>query len=85
MELQWSPEAWDEYLSWQTEDRKTLRRVNSLVKSIQRDGKPIGKPELLKGSKHGLRSARIDAKNRLVYKVEEDVVRIVSCKGHYDD
>ncbi len=84
MELQWSPEAWDEYLSWRTEDRKTLKRINACVKSIQRDGKPIGKSELLKGSRHGLRSVRIDARNRLVYKIDEHVVRIVSCRGRYD-
>ena len=83
MELQWSPKAWDEYLEWQTEDKKTLRRINSLIKSIERNKKPIGKPELLKGSKQGLSSARIDSKNRLVYKIDGQVLRIVSCKGHY--
>lgn len=85
MLLQWSPEAWDEYVEWQHNDKKTLRRINSLIKSIQRDVKPLGKPELLKGSKFGLRSARIDAKNRLIYKVDDQVLRIISCKGHYDD
>ncbi len=85
MVLQWSPEAWEEYLEWQASDKKTLKRINSLIKSIQRDEKPIGKPELLKGSKQGLRSARIDAQNRLIYKVDDDALRIVSCKGHYDD
>ena len=85
MVLQWSPEAWNEYLEWQTGDKKTLKRINSLIKSIQRDAKPIGKPELLKGSKQGLCSVRIDSKNRLIYKVDSDILRIVSCKGHYDD
>ncbi len=85
MVLQWSPEAWGEYVEWQALDKKTLKRINFLIKSIQRDKKPMGKSELLKGSKQGLRSARIDSKNRLIYKVDDDVLRIVSCKGHYDD
>ena len=82
--LQLSPEAWDEYVEWQTQDKKMLKRINSLIKSILRDDKPIGKSELLKGSKQGLRSVRIDSKNRLIYKIDGDVLRIVSCKGHYD-
>ena len=85
MELQWSPKAWEDYLSWQTQDLKTLKRINKLVKTIQREGKPFAKAELLKGANHGLKSARIDEKNRLVYKIDGDVLRIVSCKGHYSD
>ena len=84
MELQWSKQAWEEYVGWQKEDKKTLNKINSLVKSIQREGKPKGKAEILKGSKHGLCSVRIDEKNRLIYKVDGDILRIVSCKGHYE-
>ena len=85
MELQWSPKAWEDYLSWQTQDLKTLKRINKLVKTIQREDKPFAKAELLKGSNRGLKSVRIDDKNRLVYKIDGDVLRIVSCKGHYSD
>ena len=60
MELQWSQEAWDDYISWQSRDKKMLKRINTLIKSIQRDEKPIGKSELLRGTKQGLRSVRID-------------------------
>lgn len=76
--------AWFEYLSWQTEDKKTLKKVNSLIVDIQQNGvnSRLGKAEVLKG-RHGY-SKRIDDKNRLVYHFNEngDVV-IISCKGHY--
>lgn len=81
----WSDEAWEDYQYWLSQDKKTLKRVNSLLKEISRgDGKPHGKAEILKGT-DGLRSVRVDQKNRLVYKVEGDVVRVVSVKGHYSD
>lgn len=84
--LSFTPVAWDEYLYWQMQDRKTLRRINQLLKDIQRnsfDG--IGKPEPLKYCS-GYWSRRIDEKNRLVYSVssENDIV-VISCKGHYED
>ena len=84
--LTFSPTAWDEYLYWQMQDKKTLRRINQLLKDIQRssfDG--IGKPEPLKYC-DGYWSRRIDEKNRLIYSVssENDIV-IISCKGHYED
>jgi toxin YoeB len=76
----------DEYVYWQDEDRKTLHRINALIKDILRNGasQGIGKPERLK--KISRWSRRIDAENRLVYDVTEDgVVHIYSCKGHYSD
>ena len=81
-----SPIAWDEYLYWQMQDKKTLRRINQLLKDIQRssfDG--IGKPEPLKYM-DGFWSRRIDEKKRLVYSISdsEDIL-IISCKGHYED
>lgn len=83
----WFDEAWDDYVSWQREDKKTLKRINALVKDIERgngfDG--IGKPEPLKGNLSGFWSRRIDDANRLVYRVKDGVLEIVSCKGHYDD
>lgn len=82
----WDDRAWDDYRYWQTQDPKTLRKINNLLRDIARSGgKGIGKAELLKGSLSGLSSVRIDEKNRLVYKVDGDIVRIVSCKGHYQD
>ena len=83
----WFDEAWDDYVSWQREDKKTLKRINALVKDIERgngfDG--IGKPEPLRGNLSGFWSRRIDDANRLVYRVKDGVLEIVACKGHYDD
>ena len=83
----WFDEAWDDYVSWQRKDKKTLKRINALVKDIERgngfDG--IGKPEPLRGNLSGFWSRRIDDANRLVYRVKDGVLEIVSCKGHYDD
>ena len=82
----WDDIAWADYQYWLTQDKKTLRKINALLKDIARTGGDgIGKTELLKGEKHGLGSARIDAKNRLVFKIEGETVRIVSCRGHYSD
>lgn len=86
MKLQWHEKAWQEYLSWQSEDKKILKRINDLVKDIQRNGNNgIGKPEPLKGDKTGWWSRRIDEKNRLVYKLENGIVIIASCKDHYNN
>ena len=82
----WDDEAWEDYQYWLCQDKKTARKINELLKNISRTGEPgLGKAELLKGSSHGLRNARTDAKNRLVYSVERDVVRVVSCRLHYGD
>ena len=85
MKILWDERAWEEYLSWQTEDRKTLKRINTLIKDIQRNPfEGIGKPEPLKENRSGWWSRRIDETNRVVYKVEHDVAIIASCKSHYD-
>lgn len=79
-------EAWEDYLYWQSQDRKTIRRINALLRDIERghfDG--IGKPEPLRGELSGLWSCRIDDTNRLVYRIRSDVLEILSCRGHYDD
>ena len=77
--------AWDDYLYWQTQDRKTLRRVNLLLRDIQRDSfSGIGKPEPLKNDLTGLWSRRIDECNRIVYRVYENMVEVVQCRNHYD-
>jgi len=90
MEKRWSDKAWNDYLYWQGLDRKTLKRINKLIKSVERGGDiqeaqehSIGKPERLKYSKAGLLSIRIDDANRLVYKLESEALYIISCRGHY--
>lgn len=84
-DIKWDIDAWEEYLYWQSEDKKVLRRINQLIKDIARnpfDG--IGKPEPLKGNLTGLWSRRIDEKHRIVYMIENESVLIFSCKGHYE-
>ncbi len=86
MRLLWEDRAWDDYLYWQTQDRKTLKRLNALIKDIQRnvyDG--IGSPEPLRGNMSGWWSRRIDEANRIVYYEQDGIVYIVACRGHYDN
>ena len=86
MGLQWYDEAWDDYLYWQTQDKKTLKRINNLVKDTQRTPyEGIGKPEPLKNDLAGWWIRRIDETNRLVYKEENGNIIIAACRGHYDD
>ena len=84
MHKKWSDDAWDDYLYWQFQDKKTLKRINDLIKSIERDGenKGLGKPEALKGNRSGYYSRHIDEKNRLIYRVT-DTIEIVACREHY--
>ena len=82
----WFDEAWEDYLYWQSQDKKTLKRVNQLLKDIEREPfSGIGKPEPLKGELSGFWSRRIDEVNRLVYRIRENVVEILPCRGHYDE
>ena len=84
MRILWHESGWDDYLWWQTQDKKTIKRINALIKDIQRNPfEGIGKPEPLKGDLSGWWSRRIDEENRIVYKQSEEVVIIASCKGHY--
>lgn len=86
MKLLWDDRAWDDYIYWQTQDRKTLRRINAIVKDIQRDRySGIGKPEPLIGNLSGWWSRRIDDENRIVYREENGAIIIAACKGHYED
>jgi len=86
MNIDFTPDAWDEYVDWLQEDRKTLKRVNLLIKDITRDPfAGLGKPEALRENLSGFWSRRIDDRNRLVYQVFEGRCLIVQCKGHYDD
>ena len=85
MKKLWHDRAWNEYAYWLTQDRKTLRRINLLIKSIERDGYGcIGKPEPLKGNLAGKWSVRVDAANRIVFRIAGDALEIYSCAGHYE-
>ncbi len=82
--LIWASCAWEDYLYWQGRDRKTLKRINTLIKDIQRqpfDG--LGDPEPLRHQWSGYWSRRIDREHRLVYKVTDDAIIIVQCRYHY--
>ena len=84
--LQWDFDAWEDYLYWQTQDKKILKRINQLIKDINREPfKGIGKPEPLKGNLSGFWSRRIDDEHRLIYSVEDNSVFIFSCRNHYDN
>ena len=81
-----SEAAWEDYLYWQTQDKKTLRRINQLLRDILRDPfAGIGKPEPLRGNLSGWWSRRIDDTHRIVYKEQDGNIIIASCFGHYDD
>ncbi len=82
--ISFKPEAWDDYLYWQIQDKKTLKRINALLQDILRNGhEGIGKPEQLKGDLSGWWSRRIDEANRLVYRIVGDQIEIAVCRGHY--
>ncbi len=82
--LRFTDEAWESYLYWQTQDKKTLKRINDLIQASQKDPfVGIGKPEALKHSLGGCWSRRIDETNRLVYEVHDDELIIISCRHHY--
>ncbi|HUM83217.1 MAG TPA: Txe/YoeB family addiction module toxin [Lachnospiraceae bacterium] len=82
----WDDEAWDDYLFWQSQDKKTLRRINALIKDIERNGNQgIGKPEPLKYEFQGYWSRRIDEANRLIYKISEGRILIAQCRSHYEN
>ena len=84
MKLTWSAEAWEEYLYWQEADKKTVKKINELIKDASRtpfEGK--GKPEPLKHNLAGFWSRRITAEHRIVYAVSDDALLIASCRYHY--
>lgn len=82
----WQAEAWEDYLYWQSQDRKTLKRINQLLQDISRNGYDgIGKPEPLKGNYSGWWSRRIDDTNRLVYRINNSQIEIAQCRSHYKD
>lgn len=84
MLLVWDENAWDDYLWWQTQDRKVLRRINLLLQDVQRNGNEgIGKPEALKYDFAGYWSRRITDEHRLDYKITGNEIRIAACRYHY--
>lgn len=87
LNILFSPVAFDDYKHWQTQDKKLLKKINSLIKSIERDGllEGEGKPEALRGNLKGYFSRRINHEHRLVCKVSDASIQIVSCRYHYYD
>jgi toxin YoeB len=80
----WFDRAWEDYIYWQGRDKKTAKRINEILKDIERNGNiGIGKPEPLKGDLSGWWSRRIDEKNRLVYRIRGGHIEIAQCRGHY--
>jgi toxin YoeB len=82
----WYDEAWDDYEHWQTKDRKTLKKINRLLESIERNGyNSIGKPEPLKHDLAGWHSVKIDDKNRIVFRIKDGNIELLQCGSHYRD
>ncbi|HNQ82965.1 MAG TPA: Txe/YoeB family addiction module toxin [Bacteroidales bacterium] len=85
MKITFSRNAWEDYTSWQSEDKRMLKKINELIKDIQRiPFEGMGKPEPLKYDLSGLWSRRIDREHRLVYQANETELLIYSCRYHYD-
>ena len=83
MKLVFSETAWDDYLYWQKNDKKILKKINELFKNIRRDGyEGIGKPEPLKHTLSGYWSRRIDSEHRLIYKIEDDSILVAGLRYH---
>ncbi|MBQ3316637.1 MAG: Txe/YoeB family addiction module toxin [Spirochaetales bacterium] len=86
MKKKWHDAAWEDYLYWQGQDKKYLKRINNLLKSIDRNGYNCeGKPEPLKGNLSGFWSVRIDDKNRIVFRIKDNEIEIAQCGSHYRD
>ena len=84
--LAWGSKAWQDYLYWQKQDKKTLKRINRLIQdTMSNPFKGIGKPEPLKRNLSGFWSRRIDEANRLVYVVDDNYITIISCRYHYEE
>lgn len=84
--VDFSLNAFEQYKNWEQQDKKTLKRINALIADIARNGNEgIGKPEPLKGNYQGFYSRRIDDKNRLIYRIEDNILIIVECGTHYQD
>lgn len=83
--ISFTDRAWNEYCYWQVQDKKTLKRINLLLQDISRNSFiGIGKPEPLKNDLTGYWSRRIDSTNRLVYRINNEQIEVIQCKGHYE-
>jgi len=83
--LSWTAAAWSDYVYWQGQDKKTLKRINTLIKDVLRNPKDgIGKPEELRESLSGFWSRRIDDTHRLVYAIERHQIVVIACRYHYE-
>ena len=86
MKVQFSENGWEQFMFWLEQDKKTLKKIKKLLADISRNGySGIGHPEALKGNLSGWWSREIDEKNRLIYKIDGEVVKIYQCKNYYDD
>lgn len=86
MHKDWSDAAWNEYVAWQTKSLKILKRINQLLRDVEREPfRGIGKPEPLKGELSGWWSRRIDGENRLVYRIRNGILEIAQCGTHYGE
>ena len=86
MKKVWTDIAWNDYLYWQSEDKRLLKRINELIRDTEREPfSGLGKPEPLRGELSGFWSRRIDGYNRLVYRIKDGTLEILSCRGHYDE
>ncbi len=84
--IMFTDRAWEEYCYWQIQDRKTIKRINQLLKDIKKNSfEGMGKPEPLKNNLSGYWSRRIDDTNRLVYKIRNEQIEIIQCRGHYNN
>jgi toxin YoeB len=82
----WHDDAWEDYLYWQSQDKRTLKRINLLIQDIDRNGYTgLGNPEALRHDLSGWWSRRIDDCNRIVYRIRDDRIEIIQCGGHYRD
>ena len=82
----WTDEEWEDYTYWQAQDKKTLKRINALLKDVEHNGYDgIEKPERLTGDLSAYWSRRIDEQNRIVYRIDGDTIKIVQCGSHYRD
>jgi toxin YoeB len=84
MDVVFMTDGWEHYTYWQSEDKKTLKRINQIINDIKRSPfEGIGKPEPLKHDLQGYWSRRIDSQNRIIYRIEENQIRILACRFHY--
>lgn len=85
MKIVWAEHAWDDYLHWQREDRRIVKKINTLIQDIQRNGNDgIGKPEPLRHNYTGFWSRRITPEHRLVYEISDEALHIAACRYHYE-